>query len=437
MANRTFNDPMAPDEAERVLMVGVQLKADSEEEIDTSLDELQRLIDTLGGTVVGQFIQKRETPSPAMYIGRGKVEEIAGKVKEMDCSLVAFDNELSGGQQKNLEKELKCRVVDRTGIILDIFSKHARTKEAKRQVEMAQLEYLSSRLSGRWTHFERQKGGIGLRGLGEKQIELDRRQIRVRITRLKQEMEHTARERATQSGHRDRFLRVAIVGYTNAGKSTVMNNLTTGEVLVDDKLFATLDSTVRIIDPKTRPPILLSDTVGFIKKLPHGLVASFRSTLREVIDADLLLHVVDLSSPNYTDQIEVTKNVLDEIGAGDKPVMLVFNKSDLVKEVYLPKILERSYIDSLVVSANRPEDMKRLRDTIYEFFERDMLELELTVSYQDTWLQSQIHEYSKVLEKNYLEEGARFKIRIMRADANWLRLLDRVAPSPKAEGENA
>ncbi len=423
--NRNFNEPTLPDETERVLMVGVVLKNDTEEEIDSSLEELERLIDTLGGHVMGHFIQKRETPSPAMYIGKGKASEIAAKVKELDCSLVAFDNELSGGQQKNLEKELKCRVVDRTGIILDIFSRHARTKEAKRQVEMAQLEYLCSRLTGRWTHFERQKGGIGLRGLGEKQIELDRRQIRVRITRLKQELEHSSRERAVQSLHRDRFIRVAIVGYTNAGKSTVMNNLTTGEVLVDDKLFATLDSTVRIIDPKTRPPILLSDTVGFIKKLPHGLVASFRSTLREVIEADLLLHVVDLSSPTYADQIEVTKNVLEEIGAGSKPVMLVFNKSDLVKEFYLPRLLERSHVDSLVVSANKPEDMKRLRDTIYNFFERDMLELEIMVSYQDTWLQSQIHEYSKVLEKEYLEEGARFKIRIMRADANWLRLTDR------------
>jgi len=436
ISHSKFNGPTLPDEVEHVLMVGVQLKADTEEDVEASLEELERLIDTLGGRVVGHFIQRRETPSPAMYIGKGKAAEIAAKVKELDCSIVAFDNELSGGQQKNLEKELGCRVVDRTGIILDIFSKHARTKESKRQVEMAQLEYLSSRLTGRWTHFERQKGGIGLRGIGEKQIELDRRQIRLRITRLKQELEHSSRERAVQSLHRDRFLRVAIVGYTNAGKSTVMNNLTTGEVLVDDKLFATLDSTVRIIDPKTRPPILLSDTVGFIKKLPHGLVASFRSTLREVLDADLLLHVVDTSSQNYNDQIEVTKSVLEDIGAGDKPMMLVFNKADLVKEFYLPKLLERSHVDSLVVSANRPEDMKRLRDTLYEFFERDMLELEVMVSYQDTWLQSQIHEFSKVLEKQYLEEGARFKIRIMRADANWLRLLDRPRFQPEAKGDN-
>jgi GTPase len=413
------------EEAERVLMVGIQLRSETEDEVEQSLEELERLIETLGGIVVDSFIQRRDTPSPAMFIGKGKAEQIAKKARELDCQLVAFDTELTGGQQKNLEKELDCRVVDRTGIILDIFSRHARTKEAKNQVEMASLEYLSSRLTRRWTHLERQKGGIGMRGVGEKQIELDRRLIRTRIGRLKHDLEHSAKERAVQSLHRDRFLRVAIVGYTNAGKSTLMNNLTASEVLVDDRLFATLDSTVRIIDPKTRPPILLSDTVGFIKKLPHGLVASFRSTLREVLEADLLLHVVDLSSPTYMDQLEVTKKVLDEIGAVGKPSVMAFNKADLVKEVFLPKLLERRYIDGLVVSAHNPADMKRLRDTVYNFFERDMLELEIVVPYQDTYLQSQIHEYSKVLEKQYLEEGARFKIRIMRADAHWLKLLDR------------
>ena len=271
---------------ERVLMVSVQLPDESDDETQNALEELERLIETLGGTVVDSLIQKRQRPDPAMFIGRGKAEEIAIRITEMDCTLVAFDNELSGTQQKNLEKEINCRVVDRTGIILDIFSKHARTKEAKNQVELASLEYLASHLTRRWTHLERQRGGIGMRGIGERQIELDRRQIRARISRLKDELSHSTRERAIQRLHRDKFLRVAIVGYTNAGKSTVMNNLTASEVYVDDRLFATLDSTVRIIDPKTRPPILLSDTVGFIDKLPHSLVASFRSTLQEVLEAD-------------------------------------------------------------------------------------------------------------------------------------------------------
>ncbi len=261
-----------------------------------------------------------------------------------------------------------------------------------------------------------------MRGVGERQIELDRRLIRARIARIKGEIAHRAQDRATQRLHRDKFLRVAIVGYTNAGKSTVMNNLTLSEVYVDDRLFATLDSTVRIIDPKTRPPILLSDTVGFIDKLPHALVASFRSTLQEVLEAELLLHVVDLSSPNYLKQLQVTKEVLDEIGAGEKPSMLVFNKADLVKEFFLPKLLERRYIDSLVVSAMRPDDMRRLRESIFNYFERDMVDLEVLVPYRETWLQSQIHEFSKVLEKEYLEEGARFRIRIMKSTASWLKL---------------
>jgi GTP-binding protein HflX len=407
---------------ERVLIVGVQFPEDSPPQIENSLLELERLIETLGGKVVDKLLQRRKSPSPAMYIGKGKAAELATLLIEQQITLVAFDRELTGTQQKNLEKELSCRVVDRTGVILDIFSKHARTKEAKNQVELASLEYLATHLTRRWTHLERQKGGIGLRGVGEKQIELDRRLIRSRIARLKEELGHSAKERAVQRLHRDKFLRVAIVGYTNAGKSTLMNTLTASEVYVDDRLFATLDSTVRIIDPKTRPPLLLSDTVGFIDKLPHGLVASFRATLQEVLEADLLLHIVDLSSPQYIDQMEVTREVLEEIGAGDKPSMLVFNKADLVQEFFLPKLLERRYIDSLVVSALRPEDMKRLRDHIYAYFERDMVELEIVVPYRDTWLQSQIHEYSKVLKKDYLEEGARFKIRIMRSAASWLKL---------------
>lgn len=409
-------------EPERVLVVGVQFPRESDEQVKNSLEELCRLLETLGGTIASSVIAKRQRPSPALYIGKGKAEELRDLVKEHECNLVAFDNELSGTQQGNLEKIIECRIVDRAGVILDIFSRHARTKESKNQVELASLEYLVSRLTRRWTHFERQRGGIGLKGLGEKQIELDRRMIRARISRLKEELAHTAKERAVQRLHRDKFLRVAIVGYTNAGKSTLMNSLTDSAVYVDDRLFATLDSTVRVIDPKTRPPILLSDTVGFISKLPHGLVASFRSTLQEVLEADLLLHIVDLSAPQYMDQLETTKEVLDEIGAGDRPSMLVFNKADKLKEVFLPKVLERKYVDSLVVSCFRPEDMKRLRDAIYAYFERDMVEIEVLIPYQDTWLQSQIHEFSKVLKKDYLEDGARFKIRIMKSTANWLKL---------------
>ena len=418
---------------ELVLTVAVQLPDDTERDTQRSLEELGRLISTLGGKVVESLVQKRQRPDSALYIGKGKTSEIAKMVLDRKISLVAFDGELSGSQQRNLEKEISCRVVDRTGVILDIFSMHARTKEAKNQVELASLEYLSTHLTRRWTHLERQKGGIGMRGAGEKQIELDKRMIRTRISKLKAELEHFNRDRSIQRINRgDKFLRVAIVGYTNAGKSTLMNRLTASEVYVDDRLFATLDSTVRIIDPKTRPPILLSDTVGFIEKLPHSLVASFRSTLQEVLEADLLLHVVDLSADTYSNQIDVTTEVLKEIGAGEKPSLLVFNKADLVKEFFLPKLMERSYIGSVVVSSFRPEDMMRTRNAIYDFFEQDMVEMELVVPYQDTWLQSQIHEYSKVLQKEYLEDGAHFRIRVMRSTASWLKLQaqQRQAPQP-------
>lgn len=407
---------------ETVVMVGVVLPPGDYDSLTASMEELELLIDTLGGTIAATITQKRHSPDPGTFIGSGKIAELREKVEETCATLVTFDNELSGSQQKHLEADLNCRVIDRTGVILDIFSKHARTKEAKNQVEFAKLEYLLSHLTGRWTHLERQRGGIGMRGIGEKQIELDRRQIRDRMARLRKIIKRSENERSTQRKHRSRFLNVSIVGYTNAGKSTVMNNLTTAEVMVDDRLFATLDSTVRIIDPKTRPPILLSDTVGFIRKLPHSLVASFRSTLAEVIDADLLLHVVDLSANNYLEQLEVTQQVLEEIGAGEKPTLMVFNKVDAVEEFYLPKLMERRYIDSVMVSALREKDMKRLREAIYAYFEKDMLELEVVVPYSNTLLQSQIHEYSKVLDKKYLEEGTRMKIRIMRTDADWLKL---------------
>ncbi len=406
------------------VMVGVQFPDVTAQDLEISLEELQRLVSTLGGTVIEKVIQKRARPEPSTYIGTGKAEEIGLKAKELGCEFVAFDDELSGTQLKNLEKIMKCKVMDRTSIILDIFSRHARTKEAKVQVELAMLNYHLTHLTRLWTHLERQKGGIGLKGVGEKQIELDRRMIRSKISLLKKDLEHMAKERATQRQHRDKFLRVAIVGYTNAGKSTLMNALTDAEVFVDDRVFATLDPTVRIIDPRTRPPILLSDTVGFISKLPHDLVASFRSTLQEVLEAEMLLHVVDVSAVNFMEQMEVTKAVLDEIGAGEKPSVLVFNKADLVKEVYLPKILERRYFDSAVVSSFNPKDMKRLRDLIYGFFERGMIDLEVTIPYSNTYLQSQIHEYSKVLKKEYMEEGTRFQIRIMKASADWLKLME-------------
>ncbi len=409
-------------EREKVILVGVQLHPETDNSMTESMEELARLVDTDGGLVVDRWVQKRHTPDPGLFLGKGKAEELAVRRKELDCNLIVFDNELTGGQQRHLEQIVGCRIVDRTGVILDIFSKHARSKEAKNQVEMATLQYLSSRLTRLWTHLGRQKGGIGLKGMGEKQIELDRRQIRTRISRLKKEIARTSHERSVQREKRDKFLRVALVGYTNAGKSTLMNALTTAEVLVDDQLFATLDPTIRIIDPKTRPPILLSDTVGFIKKLPHDLVASFRSTLSEVIEADLLLHVVDLSSPSYEEEMEVTERVLEEIGAGNKPILPVFNKLDRVKDELLVKVLSRKYGVAHVLSAQNEKQVFELREALYGFFLKDMLELTVVLPYSQTILQSQIHENAKVLETKYVEDGIQMHLRIMRSDANRLKL---------------
>lgn len=425
MSTSSRKKPNQVARADRVVMIALLLHSHEGMDVESSLDELARLIETLGGVVENRMIQKKTRPEPATYIGKGKVEEIKELMIQNDWDVLAVDAEITATQHKNLEKMLGKRVMDRTGIILGIFSKHARTKEAKNQVELASLEYLSSHLTRRWTHLERQKGGIGMRGVGEKQIELDRRLIRSRISRLKSELEHTELDRKMQRMHRDRFLRVAIVGYTNAGKSTLLNALTHSDVVADDRLFATLDSTVRVIDPKTRPAILLSDTVGFIDKLPHGLVASFRTTLAEAIDADLLLHVVDLSSPSYGEQMRITDTVLDEIGCKDKPRVLVFNKVDKVPESYLPKLLERSYVDSVAISALESDGVLKLRQLIYDFFERDMIEMEVTVAYDNALLQSQIYEHSKVIQTEYRDEGAYFRIRVMRSTANWLGLYEK------------
>ncbi len=408
----------------RAILVGINLSHVSDFAFDASLEELERLLDTLGAEIVDRVTQRRDAPDAAYYIGRGKAEEIAALVKEKQATLVVFDSDLSQGQQKNLENLCGCPILDRTEVILDIFAKHARTKEAKMQVELACLEYLMSHLTHRWSHLERQKGGIGLRGLGEKQIELDRRQIRSRISHLKESLSKVAAEREVQRGHRKQFLEVAIVGYTNAGKSTIMNQLTDSSVYVDDRLFATLDPTVRLIDPKTRPPILLSDTVGFIKSLPHSLVASFRSTLQEINEADLLLHVADLSSPNYHDEIETTFNVIREMGVSSTPMIHVFNKMDKVNEVWLRKALSERYPNSVFISAWRRADIARLKEAIYDHFEKQMMELDCFVPYGESALLAKIYSVSKVIEREYLESGVRFKLRILKADASWLQLIN-------------
>lgn len=322
-------------EPERAITVGLITPEQNEAKSNEYLDELDFLADTAGAEVVARFTQKVAGPNSRTYVGTGKLEEIARYVEDNDISLVIFDDDLSAKQVANIEKELKVKILDRTSLILDIFAKRARTANAKTQVELAQYRYLLPRLTRMWTHLERQRGGIGMRGPGETQIETDRRIILDKISRLKDELQNIDRQKSMQRKNRGKLTRVALVGYTNVGKSTLMNLLSKSDVFAENKLFATLDTTVRkvVID---NLPFLLSDTVGFIRKLPTGLIESFKSTLDEVREADILVHVVDISHPNFEEQIDVVDSTLREVCGGvDKPIILVFNKIDAF--TYKPK----------------------------------------------------------------------------------------------------
>ncbi len=313
---------------DRAVLLSVIRERQDERQVEEYLDELEFLAQTAGLVAVRKFTQRLPTPDSRQYMGTGKIAEVAAYIAEHEIGTAIFDDELSPSQTRNLEKALGCHILDRTSLILGIFMQRARTAYAKTQVQLAQLEYQLPRLTGLWTHLERQRGGTGTRGgAGEREIETDRRVIRHRITRLKEELEKIDRQMAVQRSNRGSMVRVSLVGYTNVGKSTLMNLLSKSDVFAEDKLFATLDTTVRkvVLD---NLPFLLSDTVGFIRKLPTQLVESFKSTLDEVREADLLLHVVDISHPGFEDQIAVVQNTLREIGAGDKPVFMVFNKID-------------------------------------------------------------------------------------------------------------
>ena len=324
---------------EKTAIVGIVTQNQSEEKLREYLDELEFLTFTAGGKVVKRFSQKMERPNPKTFVGTGKIEEIHQFVKENAISTLIFDDELSPSQQKNISKIIEeCKILDRTHLILDIFAQRAETSYARTQVELAQCQYLLPRLSGMWTHLERQKGGIGMRGPGETEIETDRRIVRDRIALLKEKIKSIDKQMGTQRGNRGAMVRVALVGYTNVGKSTLMNAVGKSDVFVENKLFATLDTTVRKVVIKNLP-FLLSDTVGFIRKLPTQLVDSFKSTLDEVREADLLLHVVDISHPEFEDHIASVNQTLLDIKANDKPVIMVFNKIDAYKHLTIMKMI--------------------------------------------------------------------------------------------------
>ncbi len=374
--------------------------------LNEELDELEALLDTLGAETCARLLQVRKKLDPGHFIGQGKAEVLRDLVKENQADLAVFDADLSPAQNRNLEKTLGCTVMDRTGVILEIFSQHARTATAKLQVELAHLKYLLPRLKRAWTHLERQKGAVMMRGVGEKQIELDRRLLKERIAHLEERIAKLTVQRDTRrSGRRDMF-RAALVGYTNSGKSTLLNALTDADVLVADQLFATLDPTVRKMTDVRGLPIMVSDTVGFIRKLPHDLVASFRSTLEESAEADLLLEVVDLSSPSWEAQKEATEAVLDELGVGERPRLLVFNKIDLLpKRTKLPAIVRSIHPQSVCVSARTGEGLEDLRKAIVAKVHGTLESRVLELAQDEGNILSEIYDHAVVESVDYREDG--------------------------------
>ncbi|WP_316819654.1 GTPase HflX [Pedobacter gandavensis] len=366
---------------ERAVLVGVIRQGEKPEETKEYLDELAFLVDTAGGVVANVFTQKMEKPDRSTFVGTGKLEEIRAYVKSEEIDLVVFDDELSPSQLRNVERELQVKVLDRSNLILDIFAGRAQTAQAKTQVELAQLQYLLPRLTRLWTHLERQKGGIGMRGPGETQIESDRRMILEKISLLKERLKLIDKQNETQRKNRNELIRVALVGYTNVGKSTIMNMLSKSEVFAENKLFATLDTTVRKVVIEN-VPFLLSDTVGFIRKLPHHLIECFKSTLDEVREANVLIHVVDISHPNFEDQINVVNETLKDLGARDKPTIMLFNKIDAYvspevdlengeKSTLTLEEFERSWMatnnaPAIFISALHKENLEEFKQLLYD-----------------------------------------------------------------------
>ena len=400
---------------DRAFLIGVELKSRSAWDVRDSLDELAELAATAGAVIVGDGTQKLEAPHPGTYIGAGKAAEFATYCKEQTVDTVIFDDELSGAQGRNLEKIFGCKLLDRTALILEIFAQRARTREGKLQVELAQLEYLLPRLTRFWTHLSRQRGSTGsIGGEGESQLEADRRKVSERILKLKEELGLVRKQRATQRAGRQRhqWPLASIVGYTNAGKSTLLNQLTGATALAEDMMFATLDPTTRRLRLPTNQNVLLTDTVGFIRKLPHRLVESFKATLEEVVQAELLLHVVDLSHPQLDGQILAVNSVLEEIGAVGKPTLMVFNKIDRFETRELLNLQLERFPGAVGISAKTGEGVPELMAELGAVLRPVREFVDLSIPHENSSVIARLHAVAQVIERDYGGETARFKARI-------------------------
>jgi GTP-binding protein HflX len=405
---------------ERCILVGVSTRAVGREETEEYLNELVLLADTAGADVVARISQDRDRIDAATFIGKGKVEEIGKIIAEQQIPLVIFDDDLTAVQVRNLERAFECKVVDRSGLILDIFASRAKSNEARTQVELAQLQYLLPRLTRQWTHLSKQFGGIGTKGPGETQIETDRRMIRSRISHLKEKLDRIGQQRVTQRKGRLHHTRAALVGYTNAGKSTLLNLLSGSDVFVENRLFATLDPTTRLVPLNPSIQILMTDTVGFIRKLPHHLVASFKSTLEEITEADLLLHIVDVSSKTFEEQIRIVDDTLTELGATDKPTLMVFNKIDALNDRTILQTATREYRNRVFISATRGINILGLKEEVQRLLEAEFVEKTVRIPQDQQKLISQLHSAGEVLERLYEDAEVILRLRLRKKD------LDRV-----------
>jgi len=409
--------------AERAILFRVMLSEDRNSS-EEPLDELRRLAETAGANIVYTVVQNRVSIDPVYYIGKGKAVELSRIAKEMDVDVLICDDDLAPAQVKNLEKVIDEKVIDRSELILDIFATRAKTFQAKLQVELAQLEYTKPRLKRMWTHLSRIEGGIGTRGPGEKQLEVDKRIVSKKIHELRKKLHEIEKRQERLVASRKEFFTVSIVGYTNAGKSTLMNTLTEIDTFVEDKLFATLDTKTSVCKLENGKRFLVSDTVGFIKKLPHHLVSSFKATLEEARHADLLLHVVDTSSPAIHNQIEAVNTVLKELGCDNKPTIMVFNKIDAVKEEAVIPLLRSRYKDCVMISAKTHQGIEDLKRKIIEMLEKNFIDVELSCSTANGKLIAYLHEHAHIVSSRFDDERATFRLFIEEKLVHKLQMMD-------------